>query len=201
MLRIYRRHRLVCGHRSERYRRCQCPIHVEGSLDGEQVRKSLDLNSWEAASDLVAKWNASGQVGVVRIDPHVCGHARRLFARVQPIVLGTGRDNRRLKIAYSIASRQTRCPHQVLESLQCGNQNVYCIRSSDVADNSAHSGSTRWCRGATPPQEKPPMRGRPGRATRGLAWHVSVHSAATRQAPASVRRRVRACVVAGVCRY
>ncbi len=68
MLRIYRRHRLSCSHRSERYRRCQCPIYVEGSLAGEQVRKALDLTSWEAASDLVAKWNASGQVGVVRAE-------------------------------------------------------------------------------------------------------------------------------------
>ena len=61
VLRLYRRHRLSCSHKSERYRRCQCPIYVEGSLAGEQVRKSLDLKSWEAASDLVAKWNATGQ--------------------------------------------------------------------------------------------------------------------------------------------
>jgi len=66
VLRIYRRHRLVCGRRSERYRRCQCPIYVEGSLGGEPVRKSLDLTSWEAASDLITAWNASGQVGVAR---------------------------------------------------------------------------------------------------------------------------------------
>ena len=68
MLRIYRRHRALCKHSSERYRRCSCPIYVEGSLASEDVRKSLDLTSWEAASDLVAKWNASGQIGVVRVE-------------------------------------------------------------------------------------------------------------------------------------
>jgi site-specific recombinase XerD len=68
VLRLYRRHRLSCGRSSERYRRCQCPIYVEGSLGGEQIRKSLDLTSWEAASDLVAQWNAAGQIGGVRIE-------------------------------------------------------------------------------------------------------------------------------------
>ena len=68
MLRLYRRHRALCPHSSERYRRCSCPIYVDGSLSGEPIRKSLDLTSWEAASDLVAKWNASGQVGVVRAE-------------------------------------------------------------------------------------------------------------------------------------
>jgi len=66
VLRLYRRHRALCPHSSERYRRCSCPIYVDGSLSGEPIRKSLDLTSWEAASDLVANWNASGQVGVVR---------------------------------------------------------------------------------------------------------------------------------------
>jgi len=35
-------------------------------LRGEKIRKSLDLTSWEAGSDLVAAWNASGAIGVVR---------------------------------------------------------------------------------------------------------------------------------------
>jgi integrase/recombinase XerD len=68
MLRIYRRHRALCPHRSERYRRCACPIYVEGTLGGEAVRKSLDLTSWQAASELVTKWTDSGQVGVVRLE-------------------------------------------------------------------------------------------------------------------------------------
>jgi predicted nucleotidyltransferase len=42
VLRIFRRHRALCPHRSERYRRCGCPIYVERSLGGEEVRKSLN---------------------------------------------------------------------------------------------------------------------------------------------------------------
>ncbi|MEW6323626.1 MAG: hypothetical protein AB1635_21345, partial [Acidobacteriota bacterium] len=68
MLRLYRRHRVSCPHTSERFRRCACPIYVEGSLAGEPVRKSLDLTSWKAASDLIARWNASGEIGTARTE-------------------------------------------------------------------------------------------------------------------------------------
>lgn len=63
MLRLYRRHRTSCGRRSERYRRCACPIYVEGSLRGERIRKALDLTSWEAASELIRQWEVAGRVG------------------------------------------------------------------------------------------------------------------------------------------
>lgn len=66
MLRLYRRHRVSCGKTSERYRRCSCPIYVEGSLASEHVRQALDVTSWEAATELVAGWNKSGQIGVIR---------------------------------------------------------------------------------------------------------------------------------------
>jgi hypothetical protein len=39
---------------------------VQGSLGGEWIKKSLNLTSWEAASDLVVAWTASGQIGVVK---------------------------------------------------------------------------------------------------------------------------------------
>ena len=45
MLRLYRRHRAACPHTSETYRRCACPIYVEGSLGGEYVRKAMDQTS------------------------------------------------------------------------------------------------------------------------------------------------------------
>jgi integrase/recombinase XerD len=54
-------------HRTERYRRCSCPIYVEGSLGAETIRKALDQTSWEAASDLIAAWTASGRIGLVRV--------------------------------------------------------------------------------------------------------------------------------------
>ena len=68
MLRIYRRHRTYCPQTSERYRRCSCPIYVEGTLGGETVRKALDQTSWQAASDLIASWTAAGRIGAVRAD-------------------------------------------------------------------------------------------------------------------------------------
>jgi len=55
-----------CRHTSRRFRNCKCPIWVQGSLQGEGVRQSLDLRSWEAASDLVRGWEASGQIAVIK---------------------------------------------------------------------------------------------------------------------------------------
>ncbi len=66
MLALYRRHAPPCEHRSRRYRRCSCPIWVQGSLAGAYVRKSLDLRSWDAATDLVRGWESTGKVGEVR---------------------------------------------------------------------------------------------------------------------------------------
>ena len=62
VLRLYRRHRRTCPQRSERYRRCACPIYVAGTLAGEHVRKALDLTSWTAATDVVARWNEAGEI-------------------------------------------------------------------------------------------------------------------------------------------
>lgn len=62
VLQIYRRHLIECGQADQgrRYRRCRCPIWVQGTLAGEKIRKSLDLVSWEAASELVRQWEARG---------------------------------------------------------------------------------------------------------------------------------------------
>ena len=75
MLTIYRRHGPDCqfhgrkNQRSARANRCEkrCPIWVQGSLAGDKVRRSIDLTSWEAASDLIHQWNASGRIGVERV--------------------------------------------------------------------------------------------------------------------------------------
>lgn len=66
MLTIFRRHLRECGRTSRRYRRCACPIHVEGSLRGEKIRKALDLTSWEAASDLIRSWEVAGEIGIAK---------------------------------------------------------------------------------------------------------------------------------------
>jgi hypothetical protein len=61
VLTVYRRHLAKCPHRSRRERRCKCPLHVEGTLRGEIIRKALDLTSWEAAQDRVRDW----ELGIV----------------------------------------------------------------------------------------------------------------------------------------
>ncbi len=67
VLTLFRRHIKDCPHTTRRYRRCGCPIWVAGSLRGERIKKSLDLTSWEAASDLIARWHAAGEIGGVKI--------------------------------------------------------------------------------------------------------------------------------------
>jgi integrase/recombinase XerD len=63
MLTIYRRHRKRCPHRKDgrKYRRCHCPIWVDGTVDGEDVRETLQTRDWQKAQDIVRKWEAEGQ--------------------------------------------------------------------------------------------------------------------------------------------
>lgn len=64
MLTLYRRHVLACPHRlkGRDYRRCRCPIWVQGTIGGETIRRGLDLTSWEASSELVRQWEARGSI-------------------------------------------------------------------------------------------------------------------------------------------
>ena len=62
MLTIYRRHLKTCDHRDEGrgYRRCKCPIWVDGLLGGQDLRESLKMKDWQKASDLIHAWEARG---------------------------------------------------------------------------------------------------------------------------------------------
>ena len=53
MLTAYRRPRKNCSHRDEgrKYRRCRCPIWVDGFLNGDEIRESLKLRDWKRAQD------------------------------------------------------------------------------------------------------------------------------------------------------
>jgi integrase len=64
MLTIYRRHKKACGHRHKGrgYRGCRCPIWVDGSLAGKEIRKSLDLRDWQKAQDKVREWEAENRI-------------------------------------------------------------------------------------------------------------------------------------------
>ena len=84
MLTIYRRHRKACrnvqaavasdrgapeaevrqilrGGKGRGYRRCQCPIWVDGTLGGREIRQSLKTREWQKAQELVRQWEAEGQ--------------------------------------------------------------------------------------------------------------------------------------------
>ena len=62
MLTIYRRHTRRCPHRNEgrKYRRCRCPIWVDGTLNARDLRKSLGAINWERALTLIHRWEAEG---------------------------------------------------------------------------------------------------------------------------------------------
>lgn len=64
MLTIFRRHRKNCAHRNEgrAYRRCQCPIWVDGFIGRRDVRQSLELRDWQKAQDKVREWEAKGSM-------------------------------------------------------------------------------------------------------------------------------------------
>src|SRR5258708_2054008 len=66
MLTIYRRHLGSCPHRSRSYRRCSCPIWVQGTLGRETIRRALDVTSVETASNLVRQWTTVGTIGAVK---------------------------------------------------------------------------------------------------------------------------------------
>ena len=66
MLNLYRRHRATCKS-SARRAKCSCPIWVQGVLQGESVRKSLDLTNWEAASRRIRDWESDGMEAPVTV--------------------------------------------------------------------------------------------------------------------------------------
>ena len=85
---LYRRHTRDCPffgkpRHARGGRNCSehCPIWVQGSLRGEYVRRSLNLTSWEAASNLVLSWNASGTIGETKPDvPTIREAVEKFFA-------------------------------------------------------------------------------------------------------------------------
>jgi integrase/recombinase XerD len=68
MLNLYRRHIEACSHRSRTYRKCACPIWVQGTLEGRALRKSLNLRNWESAQQLVRDWESGGGVKAISLE-------------------------------------------------------------------------------------------------------------------------------------
>src|ERR1700688_3514653 len=63
MLTIYRRHLKKCEHKSEgrKYRRCRCPIWVDGILGEGRVLRSLGARDWTRALELPRQWEVDGR--------------------------------------------------------------------------------------------------------------------------------------------
>ncbi len=64
MLTIYRRHRKACSRRADgrAYRRCQCPVWVDGLLGGKEIRQSLRLRDWQKAQARIREWEAKDRI-------------------------------------------------------------------------------------------------------------------------------------------
>lgn len=71
MLTLYRRHLRSCEHRAEgrAYRRCKCPIWVDGFLGKREIRESLKLRDWTKANEKIQEWEAEGEVVAEEIEP------------------------------------------------------------------------------------------------------------------------------------
>ena len=82
MLTIYRRHRKDCSHRNQgrTYRRCRCPIWVDGFLGDQEIRRATGIRDWEKAQALVREWEAEGQpTPESRVEPTTISEACEAF--------------------------------------------------------------------------------------------------------------------------
>jgi integrase/recombinase XerD len=68
VLTAYRRHRAKCKHRSRRYKGCSCPIWIQGTLEGRNIRRSLDLTNWEAAQNRIRELEIFGEGRVISVE-------------------------------------------------------------------------------------------------------------------------------------
>lgn len=68
-LRLFRWHSQACPHRAKgrRWTRCNCAIWVQGSLGGQWVKRALGTREWAAAAATIHGWEASGEIGVIKV--------------------------------------------------------------------------------------------------------------------------------------
>ena len=83
MLTIYRRHLKTCDHKGDgrKYRRCRCPIWVDGFLGDVEIRKSLELRDWEKAQTTIREWEAEGALTAPGATPITLAQAQEDFLR------------------------------------------------------------------------------------------------------------------------
>jgi hypothetical protein len=74
MLTVFRRHRRRCPHatKGRDWRRCSCPLSVEGTLpDGVALRKALNTANWELASEMVRVMETGGASTAIQVSEAV----------------------------------------------------------------------------------------------------------------------------------
>lgn len=109
MLTLYRRHWKSCEHRAEgrAYRRCKCPIWVDGFLGKRDIRQSLELRDWQKAQDKIREWEAEGEVTPEAAQPMTIATAWEHFAHdaearnLKPETLGKYRLLQRVMLDFA----------------------------------------------------------------------------------------------------
>jgi integrase/recombinase XerD len=62
MLKLFRRHSSAkCSHKSRTWRRCSCPLWVDGTLKGKRCHKALKVRNWDRAQEIVRKLETKGE--------------------------------------------------------------------------------------------------------------------------------------------
>ena len=82
MLNIYRLHTEQCvenrklpkeARYDRSYRRCQCPIHVEGMIGGKMIRRGLKTSNWQRATQIINEADARGTWEAPEVTPQSQG--------------------------------------------------------------------------------------------------------------------------------
>ena len=137
MLGLYRRHTGSCGQKSRRYRRCSCPVWVQGTLGGEEIRKSLDLTSWEAAEKVIFAWKVAGKIGAEgkpKVSVHDASerYLRDAATRLKPSTVDLYRRGAPLGIARRIRRRHPDAAGAKLPGAQATRRCVRPVRPAAV---------------------------------------------------------------------
>ena len=63
MLELYRRHTTKCRHREKGrgFTKCNCPIWVDGELNGRRFRRSVGLRNWSRAVKRLELWEKAAE--------------------------------------------------------------------------------------------------------------------------------------------
>ena len=73
MLTLYRRHTQTCRYRARgrAWRRCSCPVWVDGLWHGAEIRQSLKTDRWETAQQIIETWQTGQAAREISI-PEAC---------------------------------------------------------------------------------------------------------------------------------